>query len=105
MRLVPASSDGFVPGVETSRVVVGRPVREERSERGRQNYSGLRLFRARWGRMGLTQDRYEHLLVDRLDDGIAVVTLNRPDRLNAVNKALHAELAAFSRDAQQDRSV
>jgi enoyl-CoA hydratase/carnithine racemase len=53
----------------------------------------------------LTDDRYEHLLVERLDHGIAVVTLNRPDRLNAVNKALHNELASFSRDAQQDATV
>jgi enoyl-CoA hydratase len=53
----------------------------------------------------LTDDRYEHLLVERRDHGIAVVTLNRPDRLNAVNKVLHNELATFSRDAQQDASV
>lgn len=53
----------------------------------------------------LTDDRYEHLLVERRDHGIAVVTLNRPERLNAVNRALHADLASFSRDAQEDATV
>ncbi len=53
----------------------------------------------------LTDDRYEHLLVERRDHGIAVVTLNRPDRLNAVNRVLHKELASFTLDAQQDASV
>jgi enoyl-CoA hydratase/carnithine racemase len=53
----------------------------------------------------LTDDRYEHLLVERREHGIAVVTLNRPDRLNAVNRVLHRELASFSVDAQQDATV
>jgi enoyl-CoA hydratase/carnithine racemase len=53
----------------------------------------------------LTDDRYEHLLVERRDHGVAVVTLNRPERLNAVDKVLHGELASFSLDAQQDPTV
>jgi len=36
--------------------------------------------------------RYRHLLVEKGDDGVVVVTLNRPEVLNAVNVALHTEL-------------
>lgn len=53
----------------------------------------------------LTQDAYETLLIERKDNGIVVATLNRPDRLNAVNKQMHTELARISLDANEDDSV
>jgi enoyl-CoA hydratase/carnithine racemase len=34
---------------------------------------------------------YEHILVDR-EDGVGIVTLNRPDKLNAMNRRLAGEL-------------
>jgi enoyl-CoA hydratase len=34
---------------------------------------------------------YEHILVDR-EDGVGIVTLNRPDKLNAMNRQLSSEL-------------
>ena len=34
---------------------------------------------------------YEHILVER-EDGVGIVTLNRPDVLNAMNRKLGAEL-------------
>src|SRR6195256_6466746 len=34
---------------------------------------------------------YEHILVD-VDDGVGIVTLNRPDKLNAMNRKLSSEL-------------
>ena len=34
---------------------------------------------------------YEHLLFE-IRDGVARATLNRPDRLNSFNDAMHAEL-------------
>jgi enoyl-CoA hydratase len=43
------------------------------------------------------------MLIERRDNGIAVATLNRPERLNAVNGRMHAELARFSRDFADDR--
>jgi enoyl-CoA hydratase/carnithine racemase len=55
--------------------------------------------------MSLDQDRYETLLIDKRENGVAVVSLNRPDRLNAVNGRLHHELSTFTRDAERDRAV
>src|SRR5687767_4291053 len=36
-------------------------------------------------------DRYESIIVDS-SDGMARITLNRPDRLNSFTRAMHAEL-------------
>ena len=41
------------------------------------------------------QDRYDTLLIERHADGYAVVTLNRPEALNALNSTLFRDLAAF----------
>jgi len=53
----------------------------------------------------LKQENYETLKIERGDDGVAIVTLNRPERLNAVNGRMHAELARFSRDYADDRGL
>ncbi len=53
----------------------------------------------------LTQDKYETMLIERRDDGVAVVTLNRPERLNAINGRMHAEMATFTRDFADDREL
>ena len=34
---------------------------------------------------------YEHILVE-IEDGVGIVTLNRPDKLNAMNRKLSQEL-------------
>ena len=45
--------------------------------------------------MSLTDyDRFEHLSFERRDDGVVVVTLNRPDVLNAANVRMHQEMGA-----------
>jgi enoyl-CoA hydratase len=53
----------------------------------------------------LNQDNYQTMLIERRDHGIVVVSLNRPERLNAVNGRMHAELARFSRDFANDREL
>ena len=39
-----------------------------------------------------------------MSDGVAVLTLNRPERLNAFNEAMHEALRAALADAEADRS-
>ena len=41
----------------------------------------------------------------RRDDGVLTVTLNRPDRLNALDQALQRDLAALWRQVREDDSV
>ncbi len=53
----------------------------------------------------LKQENYETMQIERRDNGVAVVTLNRPERLNAINGRMHAELATFSRDFANDRDL
>ena len=50
-------------------------------------------------------DAYANLLIERHADGYAVVTLNRPEALNALNAALFKDLADFLDSVEQDDSV
>ncbi|HET7356650.1 MAG TPA: enoyl-CoA hydratase/isomerase family protein [Nocardioidaceae bacterium] len=47
-------------------------------------------------------DGYQHLTFERRDHGVTLVTLNRPDRYNATDEVLHAELARVWRDVAED---
>jgi|SoiMethySBSTD1v2_1073268.scaffolds.fasta_scaffold248094_2 enoyl-CoA hydratase len=53
----------------------------------------------------LDPERYETIAIDKRADGIALATLNRPDRLNAVNGTMHNELSRLTRDADADGDV
>ena len=53
----------------------------------------------------LTSDNYKTMTIERRDNGVAVLTLNRPERLNAVNGTMHTELARFSTDFANDREL
>jgi len=48
---------------------------------------------------------YAHLHIERHDDGYGVVTLNRPEALNALNSAILTELAAYLDAVEQDERV
>ena len=52
-----------------------------------------------------TTDTYANLLIERHADGYAVVTLNRPEALNALNSALFKDLADFLDAVEHDDSV
>ncbi|WEX12454.1 enoyl-CoA hydratase/isomerase family protein [Chelativorans sp. AA-79] len=47
---------------------------------------------------------YEHLIV-AIDNGVATVTINRPEVYNAVNHRLHIELGDIWRDLDRDKDV
>jgi enoyl-CoA hydratase/carnithine racemase len=47
---------------------------------------------------------FETILVEKTD-GLAVITLNRPDRLNAWTPVMGAELSAAFRDVDRDAAV
>jgi enoyl-CoA hydratase len=45
---------------------------------------------------------YRHLLFDRPGDGVLLITLNRPDALNAADEVMHGELARVWLDVARD---
>lgn len=47
-------------------------------------------------------DDYEHLLFERPSDGVLLITINRPERLNAANKRLHRELSVVWKTVDDD---
>ncbi|MCG8383087.1 MAG: enoyl-CoA hydratase/isomerase family protein [Gammaproteobacteria bacterium] len=48
---------------------------------------------------------YQHLLFDRKDNGVMLVTLNRPEIMNATNARLHWELTKVWDTVNEDDSV
>ena len=47
---------------------------------------------------------YEHILVDA-EDGVAILTLNRPEKLNAMNRKLQQELHHAVKAAESDDAI
>ena len=45
---------------------------------------------------------YEHLRFERRDPGILLITIDRPERMNATDERLHAELAEVWTDVDRD---
>jgi enoyl-CoA hydratase len=52
----------------------------------------------------LRQENYDRVLIDK-QDGVALLTLNRPERLNAADEVLHSELSTLFFDIQSDRDT
>lgn len=48
---------------------------------------------------------HETIIEQRRDNGVITVTLNRPDKLNAINPVMHQELRAAFERARLDRGV
>ena len=45
---------------------------------------------------------YQHLLFEHKEDGVLLVTINRPEVLNATNRRLHWELTQVWKDVDED---
>lgn len=50
-------------------------------------------------------DGFERILLERRGDGITLVTLNRPDRMNVTDARMHSELAALFRLIDEDEGT
>ena len=55
--------------------------------------------------MSLEDTNYTTIAIEKRANGVAVATLNRPERLNAVNGEMHHELTRICRDADADPNV
>ena len=53
----------------------------------------------------LNPDAYTAILIEKRENGVAIATLNRPDKRNAVDDAMHGELAELPRDVEADPEV
>jgi enoyl-CoA hydratase/carnithine racemase len=53
----------------------------------------------------MNYDRYKHLLVDVDAQGIATITMNRPDALNAAGGPMHPELERIWLDLNEDDRI
>ncbi len=47
-------------------------------------------------------DKYEELLIERKGNGVLLITLNRPEKLNAMTYKMHSELARIWNDVDED---
>jgi enoyl-CoA hydratase len=53
----------------------------------------------------LNPDAYKTILIEKRENGVAVATLNRPDKRNAVDDTMHHELGQLPCDADADPDV
>ena len=53
----------------------------------------------------LDANNYTTIDIEKRADGVAIATLNRPEKLNAVNAAMHRELSTLPVDANRDPDV
>src|SRR5260370_36210360 len=48
---------------------------------------------------------YQHLLVDRPDNGVLLITMNRPEVYNAADEVMHSQLARLWTDIARDEQT
>ena len=53
----------------------------------------------------LKQENYDAIRIEKHENGVAVATLNKPDKLNAIDPNMHLEVTALARDMEEDPEV
>jgi enoyl-CoA hydratase len=51
---------------------------------------------------GMDYSSYDHLLFERREHGVLLITMNRPEVYNAANEAMHSQLATLWTDVARD---
>jgi enoyl-CoA hydratase len=54
------------------------------------------------GQQGMDYSSYRHLLIERRDNGVLLVTMNRPEVYNAADEEMHSQLARVWADIARD---
>jgi 1,4-dihydroxy-2-naphthoyl-CoA synthase len=58
--------------------------------------------RAHEEQRGMDYSSYNHLLFERREHGVLLVTMNRPEVYNAADEAMHSQLATLWADVARD---
>lgn len=53
----------------------------------------------------LSQENYQRMKIDRRDNGVVIVSFNRPEKMNAIDNQMHHELISFARDFDDDADL
>ena len=53
----------------------------------------------------LVPEAYQAILIEKRENGVALATLNRPEKRNAVDDTMHRELGQLPRDADADQEI
>jgi enoyl-CoA hydratase len=56
-------------------------------------------------RIRMDYARYQHLTTERKSNGVLLITLNRPEVLNAAHEGMHTEMAAIWADIDKDQET
>ncbi len=51
------------------------------------------------------EDKYKHLLLERRERGITILTFNRPEKRNAVSQEVHDEIEDMFREIGEDQTI
>ncbi|MGE3594583.1 MAG: enoyl-CoA hydratase-related protein [Dehalococcoidia bacterium] len=53
----------------------------------------------------LKQENYDQILIEKRPNGVAIATLNQPQKMNAIDPNMHLEVATLARDVDEDPDV
>lgn len=53
----------------------------------------------------LKQENYDQILIEKRPNGVAIATLNQPQKMNAIDPNMHLEVTSLARDVDEDPEV